>query len=691
MSALKSRVKVVKTSGDVEPFDPNMITSECVEAGIEFFTAAEVALEVSKQVFDGISTKEIQDVTLKVLSQKSHEAAERYRKFHSMLVRTSQNTIEPFDRKRIAASLMRETKLPKELAENVAKEVETELRKLRLDFVSAPLIREVVNVKLLEHGFEEARADYTRLGVPVYDMTHLIEKEGSAAKNPETLHKMLADNVFKEYALLKVLPLHLADAHMRGEIHIHDLHYFAIRPFSIVHDLRFFLRRGLRTGSVTTAPARSPEVAVSHAAKMLITAQTNFAGTQTLEYFNVFLAPYLRGLEYERIKRLARSLIYELSLSSQSKPVLSEIGIEYGVPEVLRDVPAIVPGNRANGAAYGSFEEEARSFARALAEVFLEGDSTGSAFPFPKVVYKLRRENANKEGYEDFMLLVHKCAANASCGAPSFLNLNAFSGEAIANGSQVIVLDEEDAHDLRSCCLHAGTLQVVSLNLPRIAYEASKSDAKFFEILDSRLNAARDVLMVKSEVLEQRMKQGWLPFLTQDAGGVPYYRLDRVSYGIGYVGLNEMTKAYIGEELHQSDEAVQLGMRVIKHIAEVLQTWVKETGLRWTLTQPPSRAVLQRLAKLDYGLLSNKAAVQRNASGEPCYTSASFVRGDAAINLKKRLQIEGTLNRSLLTRVAATQEPPEQLLALTKAGSHMRGMKNERGAAQKGEAGGNRF
>ncbi|MBU2560173.1 anaerobic ribonucleoside-triphosphate reductase, partial [archaeon] len=144
---------VVKTSGDVEPFDPNVITKECVEAGIEFWTSAEVAMNVQNRIYDGISTKDLHKTVLEALIKKDPEAAKRYERFHSMHVRTSRNTIEVFDRKNITASLQLETGLPKELSENVAKETEEELRKLRLDFVSGPLIREITNVKLLEHNY----------------------------------------------------------------------------------------------------------------------------------------------------------------------------------------------------------------------------------------------------------------------------------------------------------------------------------------------------------------------------------------------------------------------------------------------------------------------------------------------------------------------------------------------------------
>jgi len=151
-------------------------------------------------------------------------------------VRTSKTTFEKFDSEKITKSLIRETGLDENTSREIAKKVEEELQGLKLEYVTAPLIREIANVKLIESGLEEIRAKYTRLGMPVYDVKNLIEipsKENANLQyNPESIHKLLADQVSKEYALINVLPLELADAHMAGEIHIHDLDYF-IRPFCL--------------------------------------------------------------------------------------------------------------------------------------------------------------------------------------------------------------------------------------------------------------------------------------------------------------------------------------------------------------------------------------------------------------------------------------------------------------------------
>ncbi len=233
-------ITVVKSSGDIEAFDPNLITRDCIDAGIDFFTASKVALEVSKKVYDQISTQEIRELIYEVLQEIDKEAAERYIRFHSIKVRTSKNTIENFERKKIVDSLLKETNLSREIAESIAKESERELRRLKLKFVSAPLIREIVNVKLLEHGFEEARSSYTRLGMPIYDVSQILKSKKI---------EKVGEQIFREYALLKALPIEYADAHMQGVVHIFSIENFVLKPYIAnvkLEDFKVYEKSGIK-------------------------------------------------------------------------------------------------------------------------------------------------------------------------------------------------------------------------------------------------------------------------------------------------------------------------------------------------------------------------------------------------------------------------------------------------------------
>jgi len=286
-------------------------------------------------------------------------------------VRTSRNRLEEFDKEKIVDSLVKETKIDESHARTIADEVEKHLSELHLKYLTAPLVREIVNVKLLEHGFHSARNRYTRLGMPVYDVSQLLQssskEDANIQPNPEAVHKIMGDTISKEYTYINILPPYLVDAHMSGDIHIHDLGYFLTRPYTFSHDLRFFLKNGIKidgTGFYTASsgPARRPDVAVVHAAKVLSSSQINCGGGQGLSFFNTFLSPYVKGMTKDDILQLMQIFVYELSqayVGRGGQTVFSSINIDLETPKFLKNVPAVGPKGKTDGT-YGDYQDEAK-------------------------------------------------------------------------------------------------------------------------------------------------------------------------------------------------------------------------------------------------------------------------------------------------------------------------------------------
>jgi anaerobic ribonucleoside-triphosphate reductase len=160
-----------------------------------------------------------------------------------MLVRTSHFTFEEFDVNKIANSLIREAKMPPEQAQKTAKETEKLLAKSKIKYLTSPLIREIVNALLIEKGFEDYRHKLTRVGLPVHEVSTLVDVKNPLESGPilETAGKAL----FREYTLLSVFPRDIADAHVSGAIHLNGLSSWILKPSEIMHDLRFFFRNGL--------------------------------------------------------------------------------------------------------------------------------------------------------------------------------------------------------------------------------------------------------------------------------------------------------------------------------------------------------------------------------------------------------------------------------------------------------------
>ncbi len=234
-------------------------------------------------------------------------------------------------RNRIAEQILKETKLVEVFygyegadpatSQEIARLVEQRILSLGLKSLSGPLIREIMNITLLEKGMMQYRNVCTRVGPPVYD-AHLIDvgkgfeshENANLQENAETSHKKKADKISKEQYLLQ-LPPSLPTITFPGEMHIHDLEYLGTRPFCQDWDLRYFFYYGLMpdgngTKASVAGPAKRAEVAILHAVKALGSAQTNFPGGQGYYNFLTFLAPFMEGMNYEEIRQNMQMFVY---------------------------------------------------------------------------------------------------------------------------------------------------------------------------------------------------------------------------------------------------------------------------------------------------------------------------------------------------------------------------------------------
>ena len=144
-----------------------------------------------------------------------------------LFVRTSGQELAKWDKQAIYDALIRETDISPDAATVVAREVEKMVAKMDIDFISAPLIRELTNAKLMEYGLDGIRKQHTRLGTPIFDAREIImspnKENANVPHGPEATNLTLAENIKKEFALLEVFTPDVADAHMSGLIHLHDL------------------------------------------------------------------------------------------------------------------------------------------------------------------------------------------------------------------------------------------------------------------------------------------------------------------------------------------------------------------------------------------------------------------------------------------------------------------------------------
>lgn len=641
-------INVKKNNGITERFSYEKLLKSLVMVEVPFFESDKIIADVVSQLHEGITTKEIKKIVYENLEDIDNEIANKYLATAQLKVHTSRDTIEPFDLSKIANTLVEETGASQETAFKIASDVWKELKKLNVEYLTAPMIREMVNSKLIEYGLEDIRSNYTRFGIPVYNITSLIENgnrdNANMVHNPETIHKHVADEALKQYALLKMLPPHLADAHMSGDIHIHDLEFFAGRPLNCMqHDIRAFIRYGLKvdgTGdhtSVAGAPNHM-ETLMNHTGEIMLAAQQNMSGGQAMTLWNVFVAPFARGRTYEEIKQSVQMLVYNLNMAYAargSQVPFTSMGLEFGVPKFLQDVTAYGPKGQVVGT-YGDFEEETRLIQRAFTETLLQGDKDGKPHLFPNTIYTLRKETLNSE-YEEDIRLVHELSAKY--GSSYFVNMFPKYRGNMANymGCRTCLQDTWTG-DWEQDCLRTGNLAYVTLNFPRIGYQ-SKDEDQVFEYLDEYMDLAVETLMLRREQgLKCLNDYHILPFLDQDVDGEPYYRIDNSTLSFGYVGLNEMLLALFGEGIENPD-ANKFGVKCLEYVNERANQLKDDTGLRWSVIQTPAESTAYRFATLDKKQFGDKAIVQGSADAS-YYTNSSHVPVDTQGSLIDKIKIE---------------------------------------------------
>ncbi|MBN1160009.1 MAG: hypothetical protein JXA43_02100 [Candidatus Diapherotrites archaeon] len=202
------------------------ICAECTELGANAWVVAKMADALEEYPSNNLSKMKKRAVT--VLEKLDPEIASAYSALSRIQIRRSDQRVEEFDKQRIVRSLLDETTISRGMAEKIGKEVETEIKTLNTKIANSIMIRELVNTKLLQYGFENLHSDYTRIGLPVSD----LQKRMMKASDPETFKDEVADYVISQYTLLKILPSKIVDAHLSGNIHISSITSFPTKIYS---------------------------------------------------------------------------------------------------------------------------------------------------------------------------------------------------------------------------------------------------------------------------------------------------------------------------------------------------------------------------------------------------------------------------------------------------------------------------
>ncbi|WP_290155075.1 anaerobic ribonucleoside-triphosphate reductase, partial [Muribaculum intestinale] len=410
------------------------------------------------------------------------------------------------------------------------------------------------------------------------------------------------------------------EAVRNGYLHIHDKDYYPTKSLTCVqHPLDKILKYGFTAGHGESRPAKRIETASIIGCISLETAQNEMHGGQAIPAFDFYLAPFVRSSYIEEIKTLESlsgedlSELYNAPIDDYLKRPLDGLkgrermkqhAINETVGRVHQSMEAFIHnmntihsrgGNQVvfSSINYGTdTSAEGRCIIREILNSTYEGVGNGATAIFPIQIWKKKTGISYKPGDRNYDLYKLACKVTARRFFPNFLNLDAtfnqhekwraddpdrYLYEVATMGCRTRVFENRYGE---KTSVGRGNLSFSTINIVRIAIECmnirdkEERIARFFSRLDDVLDiTARQLCdrfdFQKTALVKQfplLMSRLWIGAENLKPTDTIEPVINQGTLGIGFIGLAECLVALVGAHHGESEEAQELGLRIVSHM-----------------------------------------------------------------------------------------------------------------------------
>lgn len=448
-----------------------------------------------------------------------------------------------------------------------------------------------------------------------------------------SLNKHIIAEVSKDYWLNEVYKdKRIIDAYKNGDMHIHDLGGLTL--YCCGYSLRNIILMGVQgiPNIPTSSPAKHFDAILNQIANLVTIYQNEIMGAVAFNSFDTLLAPYIKkdNLTYEEVKQNLQNFIFSINSNSRAgaEPAFTNITFDLFPPKDLENDPALI-GDKIQEFTYKECQKEMDMLNKAFYELMNEGDYNGRPFSYPIPTYNIN-SNFDFDNPNNDMLF----EMTGKFGYPYFANF---------------VNSDMDQSDVRSMCCRlnldlrelrkrngglfgsgdsTGSIGVVTINLPRLAYKHKNNEKEFF-------NALKEILIIAKDSLEKKRK--WLNDNIINKDMLPAFStyvgtLKNHFSTIGIVGLNEMCENFNGNNI-LTEEGMEFSIKVCNFIREELINFQEETGNLYNFEATPAESTCYRLAKKDVEDFED--IIVRGGREYPYYTNSCHMPPNEVKNLKQ--------------------------------------------------------
>ena len=447
-----------------------------------------------------------------------------------MYVRTSHESIEEFNSHKIIQSLVREGSLPLELAQKITEEVENRIYKYQTTYLTGALIREMVNSVLLEHGHEEYRNKLARLGMPVYNVQEMLTNLENVGNGADDLLFNSGQKVFAEHLLTNLLPKDVSDSHLSGDLHITNPGIWSMIPDTIFVNVKELIEDGIILGGkyldVSRVPASKSLDDITSSLSLIISLLSKEASQEiVLDGIVLLFSKHSKNLE--ELEQKLTNAFATASTTPNYNRTRTNVSIRLALGSDTKIINAIIN-------AYKNYTE---------------------ITPIPKIGLII---DYSKGKITD---VSEKVAEIISIGGKITFAKDQSSSFGITNGTT------KNAKPL------AITLQSVSINLPRLAFESNKDETYFRARLALLMKPALSSMALRKKDISDLTRRGLNPILAKNT---QYMQRSSISLVINLVGLKEAVFNILGYKDNKDGRAIL--HKVIDTAVDVAAKKGKEIG-----------------------------------------------------------------------------------------------------------------
>ncbi|MGO4937800.1 anaerobic ribonucleoside-triphosphate reductase [Fundicoccus sp. Sow4_H7] len=416
---------------------------------------------------------------------------------------------------------------------------------------------------------------------------------------------------------LTMLPPAVANAHLKGDIHYHDLDYHPYSPMTncCLIDFKGMLSQGFHIGNAQVESPRSINTATAQIAQIVANVASSQYGGCSADRIDEVLAPYAR-LNFEKHLKTAQEWIEDSSQHEAYAYRKTEKDIYDAMQSLEYEINTLYTSNGQTpfttlGFGLGT-DWFSRHIQKAILKVRLEGLGREKRTAiFPKLVFTLKDgvnlkttdpnydikqmavDCATKRMYPDVLMYDKIVELTGSFKAPmgcrSFLQ-----GWLDENGNEV-----------NSGRMNLG---VVTLNIPRIAIEADGNQEQFWTILNERLEVAKTALLYRIERCREALTEN-APILYQHGafgkrlnlsdGVDEVFKNKRATISLGFIGLYEAASCFYGPDWEHNLEAKEFTLDILRHMKKHTDAWGNTYGYHFSVYSTPSESLTDRFSRLD--------------------------------------------------------------------------------------------